>query len=352
MKHKFKCRRDRPITSADRLLLFVEEDVIPDNEQVAQDFGFSRVPEKDWGKLIGLYKGLTILKVSSEQLHKWQVENSLEENIITAFSRQDEDKRGQYFPWFVRNKHRLFGPAPEPPPGSYPRDWFDIAKSHLDETDRTTDPSDLVPAAKQDGFYFFATILHLYYPPASDPLWYKFGFCTCKPGFDEFNLGGLYQRLIVGRHAQNYMTEPEPAREPCTFQDFWKAYESGKLIQLMDDKGLKIQRQQFRYLKDFLSVRPESQRPSVWTLKQFLADWNMVDRHDSMFDDYGFRNCRSDADIKDLTRVYQDILYTANPLKLHRACIQGTLYTFCRQHNARLDPKFRALMRNNRGGLE
>jgi len=346
MKHKFKCRRENPLTSADRLLLYVEQDVIPDNEQVCQDFGFSRVPEKDWGKLIGLYKGLTILKVSSEQLHQWQVEKSLEVNIIKGFSRQDEDKRGQYFPWFLRNKHRLFGPAPEPPPDSYPRDWFDIANSHLDKADRTQDPSDLVPAAKRDALYFFATILHLYYPPPSDPLWYKFGFCTCNNDFDEFNLGGIYQCLIFDRRAQSYMTEPEPAKEPCTFQDFWKAYESGKLIQLMDEKGLKEERQGFPYLESFLSVRLGSQRPSVWALKQVLADENMVDRNDDMFDDYGFRNCKSIADIKDLMRVYQVILHTANPLELHQACIEGTLYKFCRRHNARLDPKFQRLMRN------
>jgi len=273
----------------------------------------------------------------------------LEENIIKAFLRQDEDKRGQYFPWFLRNKHRLFGPAPEPPPDSYPRDWFDIAKPLLDEADLTVDPSDLVPAAKRDAFYFFVTILHLYYPPPSDPLWYKFGFCTCESSFDEFNLGGLYQLLIVGRRAQSYMTEEEPAKEPCKFQDFWKAHESGKLIQLMDEKGLKEERQNFPYLEAFLSVRPGSHRPSVWKLKQFLTDMNLVDGNDAMFDDYGFRNCKSIADIKGLVGVYQSTLYSANPLELHKACEEGMLFEFCKKYNARLDPKFRGVMRNNRG---
>lgn len=345
MRHKFECRGDKPLTSADGLLLCVEEDVIPVNDQVIQDFGFSRIPEKDWGKLIGLYKGLTMLNVSSEQLHRWQVERSLEENIVKAFSVQHEDRRGQYFPWFLRNKHCLFDPAPEPPPESYPKDWFDIAKPHLDKADRVSDPDDLVPVAKRDAFYFFTTTLHFYHPTPSDPLWYKFGFCTCKGSFDEFNLGGLYQRLIVGRRAQSYMTLPEPAKKPCTFDEFWKAYDSGKLIQLMDEKGLKTERQEFPYLEKFLSVRPGGQRPSVWALKQFLADGDTVDSNDSMFDDYGFRNCQNVADLKDLMRVYQNILQIANPLELHQACVEGNLYEFCKIYNVRLDSKFQRLMR-------
>jgi hypothetical protein len=346
MKHKFRCLRDNPFTSADRLLLFVEEDVVPDHEQVIQDFGFSRVAEKDWGKLIGLYKGLMVLKVSSKELHQWQLEKSLEENIVKAFLRQDEDKRGQYYPWFLRNKHRLFGPAPEPPPGSFPRDWFDLAKPHLDRVDRTIDPEDLAPAAKQEAFYFFATILHLYSPQPSDPLWYKFGFCTCDSDFDEFNLGGVYQRLIVGHRAQSFMSEPESDAEPCTFTEFWKAYESRKLIQLMDEKGLKKDRKKFPFLERFLSLRPGSQQPSVWTLKQFLADEGMVDLKNSMFDDYGFRNCESIADGKELMSAYKTILYLANPLELHQACIEGRLYEFGKQRNPSLDSKFRRLMRN------
>src|SRR6266496_334317 len=107
-RHKFMCAIRRPLNSADYLYLALLEDVWPDDPQTLDDFGFRGLHSgADRSKLLGLFKGLELLEIPSQEVHQWQSERTLEENIIRVFSQLPESSRGGYFPWFLQNRHRL-----------------------------------------------------------------------------------------------------------------------------------------------------------------------------------------------------------------------------------------------------
>ncbi|KAK6824309.1 hypothetical protein RU639_005011 [Aspergillus parasiticus] len=86
-RHLFTCAK-RPLTSADFLYRSIEEDRMPEEEDVCSDFGFNYFESfADKSKLLGLYKGLWINNVPVEDIHKGQVEGSLVANIKEVFTR-------------------------------------------------------------------------------------------------------------------------------------------------------------------------------------------------------------------------------------------------------------------------
>jgi hypothetical protein len=95
------------------------------------------------------------------------------------------------------------------------------------------------------------------------------------------SLGGLYSTLLGG---DKYFIDRSKSlgneyrglkyllpKAKATFEEFWRAYESGKPIQLIDRYNLQGERLQFRHLEQFLAVCPVDSRPSVWRLAHFLA---------------------------------------------------------------------------------
>ena len=68
-RHRFTCSLGRPLHSADYLHRDIIEDVIPEDPEVIEHFGFHRFPNApDKAKLLGLYKGLFDLDVSANKL--------------------------------------------------------------------------------------------------------------------------------------------------------------------------------------------------------------------------------------------------------------------------------------------
>ncbi|KAF8248495.1 hypothetical protein K440DRAFT_679735 [Wilcoxina mikolae CBS 423.85] len=231
--HKFKCTGSE-ITTADYLYLDIGKDQLPESEDVCDDFGFSSLHSfLDRQRLFGLYKGLYLDDVSSDQLHKWQSENSLEANIISFYTAIPENCRGGYFPWFLENKHRIHlnGPKLE----FDLEEYLQEARTHLDPEDRNKDMNALQPTAKRDCFKFYSSILHQCHPPPKTELYFDFGFCTCAGKHNESRLGVLYTTLIVGERflAEAYPWHTFPKKKHCTFKEFWKAYEDGTMTTLM-----------------------------------------------------------------------------------------------------------------------
>ncbi|KAE8367510.1 hypothetical protein BDV27DRAFT_142782 [Aspergillus caelatus] len=136
---------------------------------------------------------------------------------------------------------------------------LDEARSYLDKKDQDKHYKELKPEAKRDCFYMLALTLHMSHPNPSETNWFNFGFCT---GYDEGEEGALrelYKRLLIGDKLFNDVPGPIPRMkniQKATFTEFWKAYESGTMIQLMDLKGFRRERLQFPFLEEFFSSPP------------------------------------------------------------------------------------------------
>lgn len=353
--HIFTCTK-RPLTTADYLYRSIADDRLPDDEDVRKDFGFNHLTSYgDQSKLLGLYKGLWFSDdITVEEIHKWQVEGSLVTNIKEYFYNIPEECRGGYFPWFLNNTHILDQPmTTKEAQGKIISTFFDKARSYLIEEDRQKDLKDLEPEAKRQAYIFLAASLHAASPNPIEPNWNNFGFCTCDSEREEGELGSLYLRLLHG-YEQFFSDLPDRYRlqhlsglETASFTEFWQAFESRSLIQLMDAKGLKNDRLRFPYLETYLSVPPSGLQPSVWSLKQFLAVNSPADFPPcrAVNFDYGFRNCQTFEEICILMEIYRRLLTKVNPLELYKACLAGQLFEFAAKFD-KMDEAHRRLMRN------
>ena len=97
--HLFTCSK-RPLTSADYLWESVGGDLIPEDEDALEDFGFNNVLSgRDTSNLGGVYRGLYLSdRFSPADLHEWRVGGVLSDKIKEYYYSIPENFRGQYFP--------------------------------------------------------------------------------------------------------------------------------------------------------------------------------------------------------------------------------------------------------------
>lgn len=356
--HLFTCNK-RPLTSADYLYKNISEDTLPDEEDVLEDFGFNNLTSfADRSNLLGLYKGLWLSdEIKVEDIHKWQVGGSLVANIKKYYFQIPETHRGGYFPWFLENTSILEKPlSKQESTAKIVAKFYDQAKLYLEEEDQRKEAYELKPDAKQHCYRLLATVLHMAHPNPIEKNWYNFGFPTCNSEGQISQLGVLYHELLVGdklyEDVRNYTqhTILIPKRDnlqTASFGEFWHAYESKTLIQLMDSKGLKARRSAFPFLEGFLCIPPGGLRPSVWDLKQFIAINDPAEFPPSrtLEADYGFMNCKDFEETCFLLEIYKRLLQKANPLELHEACLAGKLFEFAQRFHL-MDESHRRLMRN------
>jgi hypothetical protein len=226
----------------------------------------------------------------------------------------------------------------------------DRTRPYLDIEDRNRTARDIKPEAMGFSYNLLAGMLLRAVPNLIELNWYSFGFGTCRRQWEESQLLDLYQLLLTESDGSLFYVFDNSRRgvhQPVTFTQFWKAYEAGTLIQLMDSKGLKEQRSGLPFLEGFLSVPPAGPRPSVWDLKQFLEIGDPIDHPPvpSFNLDYGFINCRNFEEMCILMEIYGKVLETANPLDLHRACVAGNLFRFGSDY-VQMNERWRPLLRN------
>lgn len=161
--------------------------------------------------------------------------------------------------------------------------WLECCRPCLPQDDKPKNIWHLEPITKRDSYIAYSISLHGSHPHpgwiSTDlDIWYELGFCVAGGEGEEMGLGGIYNILIGGNksfddYSKSLGTEYDgPLPTPtCSFEEFWHAYESGSLIQLMDQYGLKQRRLEYKHLDTFLSTRPGSSRPSVWRLRHLLA---------------------------------------------------------------------------------
>lgn len=351
--HLFKCSK-RPLTSADYLFHSMGGDFMPEDEAALEDFGFNSLSSNgDKSYLLGVYRGLYLLEdFSSWDLHQWRIGGVLIDKIKEVYYKIPEDSRGGYFPWFLKNLYVLERPTTkDEATENFIATFFDKARPYLDIEDRNKTARDLMPEAKRNSYILLAQMLSQSTPNPMEINWYSFGFVTCREQQEEGTLLSLYQLLLTESDGSSFYTFHNSRRditEPVTFTQFWKAYEAGELIQLMDSRGLKDLRSNIPFLERFLSVPPAGPRPTVWDLKQFL-EINDPMAHPpipSIKNDYGFVNCRTLEDTCILMEVYRKVLETANPLALHQACLAGNLFQFAKTY-VQMEEQWRSLLRNS-----
>lgn len=361
--HLFTCTK-RPITSADYLFRCIADDVLPDDEDVCEKFGFNQLSSfADQSNLLGLYKGLYLSeRIIEEDIHKWQVEGTLVANIKEYYYQIPENYRGGYFPWFLKHTHILEKTVTsEEATKTIVATWYDQAKSYLDSEDQQKNPKELKPDAKAHCYHMLAGILHMAHPHPIEENWFRFGFCTCRGEREEQRLGGLYQELLVGDklfedvmtdlHYQTPLAGRHHKFQPATFTEFWQAYQSGTLIQLMDSTLRKDSRSDLPFLEAFLSIPPAGPHPSVWRLKQFIAINDPAEHPPlpALQWDYGFGNCQTFEEICILIEIYKRLLQqnaAVDPLELHKACLAGKLFAFAQKYH-KMDENHRRLMKNS-----
>ena len=320
----FSCNR-RPITTADLLENDCYWDLLPEDPKVREDYGFQHCRNhNEETNLAGLYtEVIKVLRISSEELHRWRTEGLLVDKIIEAFSEIPEGSRGGYYPWFLRNRHILEGGQEvirDEDDAKYMQERYVEARAYLDTADQTKAVVDLTPFAKQYCFVFFAMLLDSKYPPpqmAHLDLWYDFGFVVCTDVPQEKTLSNCYQRLLLGHkpardHSLSLLVEDFtlPDIPTCSFTDFWKAWEAGSLIELFSRYGI----DHGPGLRQFLSYPGKYPRPSVWRLRHFLAieDANVLTIAGEIAAaamEYGFLpqlNTRTRLELRDFyTRVFR-----------------------------------------------
>jgi hypothetical protein len=339
----------RPFTSADYLYQDCMDDRMPDDPDVLQEFGFENLPSyHDRTKLLGLYLGLTrYLKVTAEELNLWQKDKSLVTNIIRVHNEQTSITGGAYFPWFLQNTHILEDQQDSNDNDGVPR-FIEKAQTFLEPADQKRNWRKLKPAAKQYSFEILLMSLMGARPRPEQETWMKFGFCACRNEDEENRLGGIYVSLLTDQQP-GYLGPQHLRARPCTFTEFWRAYESGGLVQLMEDRirnGFANIRE-LPLVREYLSRPPSDMNLSVWSLKQFLEinEYTKYPPVEPVKVDYGFLNCQGLEEICVLGEIYKRLLRVANPLELHEACLENRLFELAGKFH-RMDDEHRRLMSN------
>ncbi|MCJ1381973.1 hypothetical protein MMC17_005085 [Xylographa soralifera] len=351
------CAPGRPLNTADWLDLALVSDIFPDDPQTREDYGFALTRSfHEESKLLGLYKGLMYMDITSQQIHQWRVEGSLVVKIHEYYLRIPSTHRGGYYPWFVENQHLLdTTKIPKIAPENKLQWCMEEARSFLEPEDRSKLFADLQPGVKKDSFFLLAMTMQGAHPPPELEIYYEFGFCTCIGEYQEQRLGALYQRLFFGqRHVPDGFIELSRSQnsfkpERCTFSEFWRAYANGSLPQLFDAKGLREERLQFNHLEAFLAIAPGSAQgqPSVWTLNRFLALKEDFQAPLPVLVDYGFIHCETPLQRMELKSFYEKVLSHGDALDLNAACLRGEIFEYAIRVLGAVEPRFRMLVRNH-----
>lgn len=249
--------------------------------------------------MFGLYIGvIKYHEISSEDLHRWRTAGLLANKIIELFSALPERSRGGYYPWFLRNRHVLQegyeATRDEDNVMALVEKMLANARRYLEPDDRNVPVQYLTPFAKNYCFHFLALLASGQHPPPSMryfDLWYDLGFAVCSDQHEESALAHFYKLLLLGNQPardhfdslgilQSWDTARFLREIPtCSFQDFWRAWEAGSLMDLFDRYGTsqggasygQSLDSRFPALSGFLSYPGKHPRPSIWRLRQYLA---------------------------------------------------------------------------------
>ncbi|KAJ7896959.1 hypothetical protein B0H13DRAFT_1718611 [Mycena leptocephala] len=346
--HLVNCEPGRPITSADHLRAAAHHRKLPDDLNKLADYGFIRVDETGEKILLDVYRIVFDDGVRARDLQKWKASGSLLTEVEKLLRHLETWKTYTVMSWFEKH-HYAFDSALPVPEEENPlaskvdaalvKLWKEVGDFPSENMDEISSSMRSRWSEERVQFFSFRAILGLFHPAPNMKAWVQFGFCACHDESEEAFLGTTYQILA----------------DRCSYDEFFTAYETSSLIQLLDTKGLRGRLMVIPYLEDVLSGSPRAFK-SVWHLKQHTQDPESV--HSSLLPaltvDYGFMNCTSETEYQDLKDMYKGIFERrdASPLKLHEACVTGSLYEYTLgffpelKNKKNRSKKFKRLMKN------
>jgi hypothetical protein len=172
-------------------------------------------------------------------------------------------------------------------------------------------------------------------PDLASPYW-DFGFGACRDENEEAVLGKLYQELVVGDARslhRLYWGDTSAAPDGAAlFSDFWQAFDSGTLVQLMDRKGLKSERVKIRHLENYLNGPEFAQSLPVWELLTFLKSTEQEPPTMEVFVDFKFILCNNPLERSYLKGLYASVLARCDIVELQQAQSTGRLLEFIQSH--------------------
>ncbi|KAF8432806.1 hypothetical protein BGX38DRAFT_1224894 [Terfezia claveryi] len=338
--HIFSCTPGRPVDSADYLVQYCYDDLMPPDAEV-DGFGFDRCKGAgERSNLLGLYQGIVRSSdtVSSRDLHKWQQENTLAENICRFYDKIPRSHVGGYYPWFEQNKHIVDAKTKKPSLLDSSLNMTAL-RTWMPKTRRVTDIKGLQNALTEkelDVALLYGLIKASYRPSPGMTAWKSFGFCTCRLEdviqHDEAELGRLYELLL----------------DKCTWTEFHRAYEGGTLEQLARGKGFAEQIAKLSRSGIFLQPKPYS----VYSLKEYVArDDTGVDPELAVMWDYGYLRCRSAREKMQWRNTYKELFESKEyrDEQLHEACIKGKIYGYIKRILPKTPTSFQSLCLNTYG---
>jgi len=308
----------------------------PDDE--VDGFGFDRCKgAKERSNLLGLYQDMvrTSDTMSSRDLHKWQQENTLAENICRFYNKIPRQNVGGYYPWFEQNKHIVDASTRKPSLLDSSLNMTAL-RTWMPKTRRVTDIEGLRNALTEkelDVALLYGLIQASYRPSPGMPIWKSFGFCTCRLQdfiqLDEAVLGDLY-RLLLNK---------------CTWTEFCRAYEGDTLEQLARGKGFAEQVAKLNRLGIYLQPKPHS----VYSLKEYIAQGDTgVDPILPVMWDYGYVRCRGAREKMQWRDTYKELFGSEEHRdeQLHEACIKGKIFGYVKKILPKTPTSFQSLCLN------
>ncbi|CAG8576681.1 11817_t:CDS:2 [Racocetra fulgida] len=264
-------------------------------------------------------------------------------NIKKAYD--DGGYTSEYYKWFLKNEHLLQDLSKYEGERSLEPladKMISLVKPYLSEHDLSEHDqavlSSSLPDSKRHICIFYLMILQGYLPRIEQPHWIDFGFCACKVSdnyhrefilntvhipilsagncelAEEVRLKNLYQELIV--------------QKGCKIDEFNDAYISGTVLDLIKRKYDKTNTSWLSASKieTFGYNQPVK---SVYNLKQYILS-NSVDMVPAVMVDYGFGNCRTKDEEKQLKNMYEKLIFAPqfDAISLHKACIAGKIFEY------------------------
>ncbi|KAI9057685.1 hypothetical protein FKP32DRAFT_1598077 [Trametes sanguinea] len=355
--HVFDCKLGQPISTIYHLRRACARDVIPVDSQTRKDYGFDKARQVDDGHspgenmLLGVYVGLFHYhNVPPKEVRKWRDEGRLIEGIKEVFEKIPPHARGAYYPWLMRNRFILddsFTPDPkqaedrarETAAHSFLAAWARIGGIPKDATyDQIFHETTRWPTHKRSCWHMYAMFAGRCRPSPNLGAWINFGFVSARDSGEELHISREYDALL----------------DRCTFDEFHAAYVASSIPDLFLRYGLQSLPHNARFC-DVMSGSPRSVK-TVWELKNYidvLVSSDALSRPQPsppLKADYGYVNCRTPEERTLLDEAYKRLFMetSADPLELHRACLEGDLFRFVGTF-VKLAPwaeKYKRLLRN------
>ncbi|KAJ2973210.1 hypothetical protein NUW54_g12106 [Trametes sanguinea] len=333
--HIFDCKLGQPISTVYHLARACRRNLIPVDSQTRKDYGFDKAGQAFGGKgesnLLGVYIGLFIyLDIPPQEVRKWRDEGRLIAGIKEVFEEIPPHARGGYYPWLMQNQFIL-------------DDSFTLDPKQVEDRARQTAVSNFLAAwARIGGIPKDATydqIVHETnrWPTHKRSCWHLYtmfaGRCRPSPNLDAWRKFGFVSARFPGEEL-DFAREYDALLDRCTFDEFHAAYVASSIPDLFLRYGL----QELPHNAHFCDVMADSPRSvkTVWELKNYidiLVSSDALSRPQPsppLTADYGYVNCRTPEERTLLDEAYKRLFMetSADPLELHKACLEGDLFRF------------------------